>query len=275
MIAVRRFFSLLLVGLTIFGCQEKPQTQPEPPEPPEPPGPVVPPEEKHKDVELMGAFLEEFNSREGSDYFGFELNQTREDFRYYPGFPSLSENGKTIMMLRVDPKDAAGQERGSILTSKEFVSFGTVSARIRMPDIAKVQPTAGICVDLSLFDDDPDFGTDDITLQLRLADKERVYVENSAYKPSVNNYDAASRFYIYGIDWTADKVVWWVKTAASADKTILAERTENVPQEPLRLYLRYYHSKLCPAEGNTSSIQAPLYPYELEVDWIEYTPVQE
>ncbi len=58
MIAVRRFFSLLLVGLTIFGCQEKPQTQPEPPEPREPPGPEVPPEEKHKDVELMDAFLE-------------------------------------------------------------------------------------------------------------------------------------------------------------------------------------------------------------------------
>jgi beta-glucanase (GH16 family) len=245
--------------------------QPEPPGP-EPPGPVVPPEPKHKDVTLMGAFLEEFSSREGSESFGFTLNQVRDDFRYYPGFPSLSENGKTILMLRVDPKDVAGKDKGAILTSSDFVHFGTISARVRLPDISSVQPNLGVIADLSLFDEDPVFGTDDITLQFRLADKGNVYIGDTAYKPSVSSFNAASRFYIYGIDWASDKVSWWVKTEKSATKTIIMETTEDVPQEPLRLYFRFYHSKLCPIQGNTSSVQAPLYPFELEVDWIEYTP---
>ena len=64
------------------------------------------------------------------------------------------------------------------------------------------------------------------------------------------------------MDWTKDKVSWWIQ-ASSSGKSSIYERTENIPSEPLKLEFRLYHG-----QG-----KAPLYPYELEIDWIKYTPL--
>jgi beta-glucanase (GH16 family) len=288
---VRKTLLLLLAFfLGAVSCEEKPAPDPgpqeqEPTQEPEP-EPQKPPV---KEVSLMPAFTDDF-STPVPEFFDLTVRETREDFRYFPGFPSLSENGKTVLMLRVDPSDAAGAERGAILTSKEFVHYGSYAARIRIPDIVAVQPNAGVCVDFSLRDDDPAFGLDEITLELRLADRQNVYTrllrrepgadgdpagKEAVNAPGITSFNAASRFYLYGLDWSEGKVVWWVQTSESAEKTTLAETSENVPAQPLRLELRFYHSKLYPAQGQASSIQAPMYPYELEADWIKYTPSEQ
>lgn len=279
---------LLLCTLAFAACSRTPQPQPEPePEPGEEQTPEPEPDEPRvKDVPLMAAFTEEFSARQ-PESFGFTLHDARPDYRYYSGFPSLSETGKTVLMLRIDPSDAAGADRGCILTSREYTCYGTYSARIRIPDTAKAQPQLGVCVDFSLRDDDPEFGLDECTLSFRLADPKIVYLRTlhgdpgadsrkmeSVAAPSVKSFNAASRFYIYGMDWTEGKVVFWMQEKSSSEKTVLRECTENVPSQPLRLEIRYYYSKLYPAQGDASTVQAPLYPYEVELDWVKYTPAE-
>lgn len=284
---VRNTFLLLCV-LAFASCVRTPQPDPgREPEEEQTPEPEPEPEEpKVKEVPLMAAFTEEFSARQ-PESFGFTRHDTRPDYRYYSGFPSLSETGKTILMLRIDPSDAAGADRGCILTSRDYTYYGSYSARIRIPDTAGAQPKLGVCADFSLRDDDPEFGLDECTLSFRLADPKNVYLRTlrgdpgtepraveSVAAPSVKSFNAASRFYIYGMDWTEGKVVFWMQEKSSSEKTILSECTENVPSQPLRLEFRYYYSKLYPAQGDASTVQAPLYPFELELDWVKYTPAE-
>jgi len=267
--------------------QETPEEPSIDPKPEDDPGKKEEEEEKkNKEVTLMSTFTEDFSSRD-SEYFTFAYHQTGDDFRYYPGFPSMTENGKDILMLRLDPSDAAEEDNGSIVSTKDYVYYGSYSARIKLPDITSVQPNLGACATLSLRDDDPDFGFDEISFELRLADKKNLYsrlsrrepnscseptVTESVMTPSINSFNSVSKYYIYGMDWTEGKISWWLKTSTTAAKTTLYELTENVPSQPLKLELRLFHSKKRPAKGKASSTQAPLYPYELEIDWIKYTP---
>lgn len=281
----------ILAALSLFlmpACEKPDPPVPDDPTPDVPDVPDIPdvpdgPEEpKDKDVTLMMAFSEDFSVRE-SECFDFSYRNDADDFRYYPGFPSLSENGNTILMLRLDPSDAAGT--GSVISSRDYTYYGTYSVRLRIPDIASVQSRLGACVDFALHDDDDVFGTDDVSLSLRLADQSAVYPALSRTYPDpvsigepsvpeLSGFNAAAKYYIYGLDWSAEKISWWLKTKESGDKIVLAENTQNVPSQPLRLLLRFYHSTQHPARDNDSSTQAPYYPYELEVDWIKYTPSQ-
>ncbi len=291
-------YILIIVSLLLclVSCVKAPATKPQQETPEEPsidPKPEDDPgkkeeeeEKKNKEVTLMSTFTEDFSSRD-SEYFTFAYHQTGDDFRYYPGFPSMTENGKDILMLRLDPSDKEGEENGSVLSSKDYVYYGSYSARIKLPSISSVQPNLGACAMLSLRDDHPTWGYDEVSLELRLADKKNIYLQlvhqepgdgscpttsESVKKPSIGSFNADSKYYIYGIDWSEKKITWWLKTSTSSSKTTLYELTENVPTQPLRLEFRMFHSKKRPAQDKSSSTQAPLYPYELEIDWIKYTP---
>lgn len=284
-----------VMALFIFSaCVEKPVPGPDddppvidnPTEPEEPQEPEEPEGPADKDVTLMGEFSEEFSGTD-SGYFDFAYRDEGDDFRYFSGFPSLSENGNTILMLRLDPADGAGN--GASISARDYTYYGSYSIRMRIPDIVSVQSKLGVCVDFELFDDDPVYGRDRITLGLRLADRGGVYVSlyhldadggnpvsiDEAIVPGLSDFNAAAKNYIYGFDWSEDVIAWWVKAKPSADKTILKEIRENVPPQPLRLRLRYYHSANSPTRDNASVTQAPNYPYELETDWIKYTPSQQ
>ena len=283
----------ILLALVLFAlpsCVDKPDPViPEEPEDPqesqEQQEQQEPEKPRDKDVTLMGEFSEEFSGLE-SEFFDFGYKTEGDDFRFYSGFPSMTENGNTVLMLRFDISDASGT--GAVITSRNYTYYGTYSIRLRIPDIAAVQPKLGACVDFALFDDDKVFGVDDISLSLRPADQKGVYTSFShsspeggtplvvsGYEvPGLSGFNPASKFFIYGLDWSEDKISWWCRARQSEDKTILAEITENVPTQPLRLQLRFYHSKQHPAHDNESSTQAPNYPYELEADWIKYTPTQ-
>ena len=142
-------------------------------------------------------------------------------------------------MLRLDAAKDAGD--GIKLTSKDYVHFGTYSARVKLPDVKSVQPGLGARVE---------FGPEGEGVVIDVA------------SPTLESVNTASKLCIIGLDWSADKLVRWVKSTPSGDKKVIEEITENVPQNPLKLVFRYYHT-----DGAAAN-----YPYELEIDWIEYSP---
>ncbi|MBO4635137.1 MAG: glycoside hydrolase family 16 protein [Bacteroidales bacterium] len=212
---------------------EEPEEPQEPEEPSDNPGGQDSPADK--DVTLMDAFKEDFEAASSASLdFDFAV------LRGFPGFPSLTEKGTDILLLRLNPADPVGE--GPAVVSKNYTYYGTYAVRMRLPDVTSVQAKLGARVE---------FGPEGLELGINLS------------TPTVGEYNAASKFYIYGIDWSADKLSYWVKTSATADKKVIEEITENVPQAPQKLILKYYHH-----DG-----QAPKYPYELEIDWAEYTPL--
>lgn len=287
MVAVAKRITLLLAAfLCVAACCPKPdpgtdidpvptpQPQPQPGPGPEP-GPEPKPEPKDKDVTLMEAFTEDFSARE-PEFFSFAVYPSRDDFRYYSGFPSMSESGNTVLMLRLDLEDSARE--GAVASSLDYTYYGSYSIRMRIPDVSAVQPKLDARVEFALFDDDEVFGRDEISFALRLdapasvdlslsrtsPDGKDTLEERETVTPGVSGFNASAKNYIYGIDWSEDRIVWWIKTRVNSDKTVLKEVTADVPAQPLRLMLRYYRDT-----------KAANYPYEMEADWINYTPSQQ
>lgn len=201
-------------------------------EPGEDPGTVDPPVE----VTLAEAFDEGFDAATVPSFL--VLDTSGGDFRFFPGFPSFTESGKTVMMIRLT-KD------GASITTKDYVHFGSYSVRMKLPDITSVQPKLGARVE---------FGPEELAIGIDLA------------SPTVAGNNSASKFFIFGMDWSAEKVTRWVKATASGTAKEIDSITENVPQTPQKLSLKYF----CP-----SGTAAPAYPYELEIDWIKYTPSEQ
>lgn len=285
---VKRLLGLLAIAVALaYACtpnpvqengEEQVEPGPEPPGPeppgPEPPGPEPPPVPDDKDVKLMAAFKEDFSSKT-SDFFEFTLNEARDDFRYFPGFPSLSESGNSILMLRLDKADPAGE--GALVVSKDYTYFGSYAVRMRLPDVVSVQPKLTATAELALTDDHPEWGFDEILLSFRLTEQKKVYTgisrrepeetaapvyTGSETQPELSSFNTAGKYYVYGLDWSSEKISWWYKVTPSSEKVVLAETAENVPQQPLRLVFRYFSTEGSPA----------LYPYELEIDWMQYSP---
>lgn len=217
---------------------EEPQKPEEPQEPEEPETPQDP-EDPPVDRPLMAAFLAEFDTASVPDYLVLDKPASGPDFHYFPGFPSLTATSTNILLLRLLPTDAAGT--GPYVLTRDYVHFGSFAVRLRLPDVSAVQPNVGATVC---------FGPDGVEgWDIKLA------------SPTVGSYNTSARFCILGIDWTADKITYWVKTSATGNQTVIREVTEDIPQQPGKLLLQ------CSVED-----QAPKYPYEVEIDWLEYSP---
>lgn len=101
-----------------------------------------------------------------------------------------------------------------------------------------------------------------------------------------SSYDASSAFYIYGFDWYPESIVWWMKSSVKDEKTVLWEykgkklfpdalADDGVPALPSVFHYAFFHDKKNPVEGKTSAIQAPKFPFELELDWLRYEPFED
>lgn len=103
---------------------------------------------------------------------------------------------------------------------------------------------------------------------------------------SISGFDASKKLYIYGFDWSAEKITWWLRESDSAEKVILWEyegkelfpgtyAPMGIPVLPAQNATSFWHSTSRLAHGLSSAKEAPKYPYEMEIDWMSYTPFQD
>lgn len=95
--------------------------------------------------------------------------------------------------------------------------------------------------------------------------------------PAIEGFDASSQFYTYGFDWHPDRIRWWMIHPVSADTLVLWDykgTLEGIPQNKTRYRMNFWHTNNWPVETNPNSIEKPLHPYELEVDWMSYDPLK-
>ncbi len=93
--------------------------------------------------------------------------------------------------------------------------------------------------------------------------------------PAVENYNASSQFYTYGFDWYSDRLRWWMIHPATGDTLVLWDyhgSSLGIPKNKSLYRMNLWRTKDWASETNPASTQKPLHRYELEIDWMSYTP---
>ena len=276
---------------------------------------------------FQSGFTEDF-SKPVSKYFIQRRDNRDEatDFRYFPGSVSLSEKGTDVMIYRIDPSDPAGAGRGPEIISKKYTTYGTYSARLRIPDVRNVQPNIGAVVGYFTYNSEPGKSLSEIDWEWLIADPEIVYIgtwtgENGQLQrigrtinlaegkiyytiyrsaadgnvnhpltglqnqpetiPAIEGFDASRNFYTYGFDWYPDRLTWWILHPKTGERIVLWDYQGSTPDftgiPDNRTYYRlnFWHTDNWPVETNPDSVEAPAYPFELEVDWMSYEPFKD
>ena len=84
-------------------------------------------------------------------------------------------------------------------------------------------------------------------------------------------------FYTYGFDWHADRITWWIMDDISNKKIILWDYQGSmvgIPQNATYYRMNYWHTNAWSVQTNPLSLEKPLKPYELEVDWMSYDAIK-
>ena len=95
--------------------------------------------------------------------------------------------------------------------------------------------------------------------------------------PAIPGYDASSKFYTYGFDWYPDRLRWWIIHPLNGKKIVLWDYQGSqvgIPQNQSHYRMNFWHTNEWPVETNPNSIEKPLHPYELEVDWMSYNSLK-
>lgn len=245
----------------------------------ETPLPPQPPQEKPDttveiiptDVPLQEAFSQDFNTSDTAP-FARRLHKEGDDFRYFPGFPSLSEAKTDILLLRLDPHDTP--EDCPCIEASAHTFYGSYSLRVRTPDLSRVKKTTDAVLEFGLRGNDPAAGVSGIAVKWALSAPAKMTItslagtpdsqtENSVEVMFEKSLDLSAKFQTCGWDWTPDYVRWWILDASTKEKTIIGEISGQgeVPSLPAVLSLSVSHSS-----------DAPEYPFETEIDKISYEP---
>ncbi len=217
------------------------------------------------EYELAASFCQTFDAPEPEN-FGFRLQQGRDDFRYFSAFPSLSERETDILLLRLDPGDAAGAAGGPRVAMDSLTFLGSYSVRAKMPDISRLKAKPDVTVEFGL--SDKSAAKDDccIFIRWKLSSLGTVIYgtrggEKTAASP-IRNFDSASGFYEYGFDWNANSLEWWIIDPGTRTRTVIGKTSDRslILQTPAYISAGAFHTSA-----------APKYPFEIEIDSISYT----
>ena len=90
---------------------------------------------------------------------------------------------------------------------------------------------------------------------------------------AIDGYDASSQFHTYGFDWHPDHLRWWMLHPVTSDTVTLWDyrgSQRGIPQNASKYRLNFWHTSDWSVATNPNSLEKPLKPFELEVDWIRY-----
>lgn len=91
----------------------------------------------------------------------------------------------------------------------------------------------------------------------------------------IEGFDASSQFHTYGFDWHPKRIRWWMLHPVTNDTIVIWDYQGSevgIPTTHTRYRMNMWHTDNWPVETNPNSIEKPAIPFELEVDWISYTP---
>ena len=91
--------------------------------------------------------------------------------------------------------------------------------------------------------------------------------------PAIDGFDASSKFYVYGFDWYPGRLRWWIIHPVTGKKIVLWDYQGSplgIPQNQTKYRVNFWHTNNWPVETNPKSIEKPLHPYRLEIDWMKY-----
>ncbi len=121
------------------------------------------------------SFKEDFNN-DSLQNFRYGSTGTRADFKWKAGVNSLTEPGTKILSLKIDPEDSAGAGRGPEIISNYFTHFGSYTARLKIPDVRKIQPNTGAVVGYFTYHVDSLPGLSEIDFEWLVADPTIIYI---------------------------------------------------------------------------------------------------
>ena len=90
---------------------------------------------------------------------------------------------------------------------------------------------------------------------------------------AIDGYDASSQFHTYGFDWHPDHLRWWMLHPVTSDTVVLWDyrgSQRGIPHNESKYRLNFWHTNEWSVVTNPNSLEKPLKPYELEVDWMRY-----
>jgi beta-glucanase (GH16 family) len=121
------------------------------------------------------SFIENFNDS-GLENFRYGSTATKSAFKWKSGVTSKTEPGSKVLLFKIDPADSAGAGRGPEIISDHFTSFGTYSARLKVPDVKSVQPNIGAVVGYFTYFMDSVYGLSEIDFEWLVADPSVIYI---------------------------------------------------------------------------------------------------
>ena len=124
---------------------------------------------------VSDSFIENFNDPVLQD-FHYGSTGAKDVFKWQTGVTSKTEPASKVLLLKIDPIDSAGAGRGPEIISNGFTSFGTYSARLKVPDVKEVQPNTGAVVGYFTYYMDSVFGLSEIDFEWLVADPSIVYI---------------------------------------------------------------------------------------------------
>ncbi len=92
----------------------------------------------------------------------------------------------------------------------------------------------------------------------------------------IEDFDASKGFHTYGFDWYPDQIRWWMLHPETSDTITLWDyqgSKRGIPQHESKYRLNFWHTADWSVETNPNSLEKPMHPYEVEVDWMSYEPV--
>ena len=121
------------------------------------------------------SFIEAFNDST-LDNFHYGSTGLKDAFKYTVGASSSIEPSTKVLRFKLDPADSAGPGRGPEIISNEFTYFGSYSARIKIPNVRKVQPNTGAVVGYFTYNMDSVQGLSEIDIEWLIADPHILYI---------------------------------------------------------------------------------------------------